>query len=847
MSAIGKIQVDLIANSGQFTAAMKGAAAQAETFGRKFVSLRGNVAAFGGMLSTAVSKIVNLRTALVGAAAAFGAFKLVGTLDAAAEKIDQIGKASKRLGMSVEQLSALRFAAGESGIEFENLAKMASKAGKSVAELVAQGAGDTKLGRLTVRLTDAAGQVRNIADLLPDLARGIESAGSEAEQIRLAQKFFGKGGGDEFVTLLKESGTFVKGLAEQTERARKLGVIFTSDQVEKLTAYRDAVGRVHEAWLGLKVRLMTDVAPALTKFLDDLALRTAAIPKLVGAIRNAIGLAGGGVMDPAAAAALDRLIGATLNLFTTTVSESAQLFVRIIVEGLRNVGANMAVAFGMKFREVLPDWMLNDTWFSPGDPMVGSEKRLRDLIGQRAALLDLQRRVLAGESSVHHVFDRRMGESVEVPGSRTELADELRRMVRDILGQEGSVDQAVEVIDKMTRASRFALSLNAPKGEIAAEIAAAVALESAKRLKGTLDEAAANLRTAWADLGAAMGGMQEGFGTPEFVGPPEPPKVRFGAIFVGFRELVDGAKETGRRIGEGLGGGMEEFGKRAVKAWENWKERGQDALKAAQAIRFELYPEEKLEHDIAGIRALREELLKLGLGAALTEEAVAAMIAKIIESGKQKSEEVRNLANDMRDAIQGFAGDAAQAFVDFAVDAKGSLGDLAKSWAKTLLAMATQALIFKPLFDSLGVAFGDWFGTTTLGKTSTAPASAMGNVFADGRLLAFAGGGVVGGPTLFPMARGMGLMGEAGPEAVMPLQRIGGRLGVNAAGGGVMVQIIDQRGSGARPQVSEGRGPDGRKLISVLIRDEVKGMFRDGSLDRDMAANYGPGRRGTAR
>ena len=81
----------------------------------------------------------------------------------------------------------------------------------------------------------------------------------------------------------------------------------------------------------------------------------------------------------------------------------------------------------------------------------------------------------------------------------------------------------------------------------------------------------------------------------------------------------------------------------------------------------------------------------------------------------------------------------------------------------------------------------------------------------------------------------------------MPLQRIGGRLGVNAAGGGVTVQVIDQRGSGARPEVSRGRGPDGRKLISLLIRDEVKWMMGDGSLDRAMATNYGAGRRGTAR
>ncbi len=43
------------------------------------------------------------------------------------------------------------------------------------------------------------------------------------------------------------------------------------------------------------------------------------------------------------------------------------------------------------------------------------------------------------------------------------------------------------------------------------------------------------------------------------------------------------------------------------------------------------------------------------------------------------------------------------------------------------------------------------------------------------------GGGIVNTPTVFPMARGYGLMGEAGPEAVMPLKRLAsGKLGVAA-------------------------------------------------------------------
>jgi lambda family phage tail tape measure protein len=65
-----------------------------------------------------------------------------------------------------------------------------------------------------------------------------------------------------------------------------------------------------------------------------------------------------------------------------------------------------------------------------------------------------------------------------------------------------------------------------------------------------------------------------------------------------------------------------------------------------------------------------------------------------------------------------------------------------------------------------------------------------GGAFASGRVSAFAKGGVVSGATTFPMRGGMGLMGEAGPEAIMPLSRgADGALGVKAAGGGQSVTV----------------------------------------------------------
>jgi phage-related minor tail protein len=94
-------------------------------------------------------------------------------------------------------------------------------------------------------------------------------------------------------------------------------------------------------------------------------------------------------------------------------------------------------------------------------------------------------------------------------------------------------------------------------------------------------------------------------------------------------------------------------------------------------------------------------------------------------------------------------------------------------------------------------------GTGLLGIIGGWFPSAKGNAFSGGNVIPFARGGVVSSPTLFPMASGMGLMGEAGPEAVVPLTRLAnGKLGVatNGSGGGntnvININVAAGAGSG---------------------------------------------------
>jgi phage-related minor tail protein len=92
-------------------------------------------------------------------------------------------------------------------------------------------------------------------------------------------------------------------------------------------------------------------------------------------------------------------------------------------------------------------------------------------------------------------------------------------------------------------------------------------------------------------------------------------------------------------------------------------------------------------------------------------------------------------------------------------------------------------LAFKPVENALSGGLSSLFGSNTPSMFA-----------ASGAIKPFAAGGVIGTPTYFPMrGGGLGLAGEAGPEAILPLSRgSDGRLGIAAAGGtggGIVVNI----------------------------------------------------------
>ncbi len=133
-------------------------------------------------------------------------------------------------------------------------------------------------------------------------------------------------------------------------------------------------------------------------------------------------------------------------------------------------------------------------------------------------------------------------------------------------------------------------------------------------------------------------------------------------------------------------------------------------------------------------------------------------------------DEARGLGRSLSSGLKAAIGD----LVIDGANLTDVLGNLARSMAD---AAFNQAIT--PVTDAIGNGIGS--------LVSGMLAFENGGVISGGSVQAFAQGGVVDGPVNFPMRGGIGLMGEAGPEAIMPLARgADGKLGVRGSGGSVV-------------------------------------------------------------
>ena len=299
-----------------------------------------------------------------------------------------------------------------------------------------------------------------------------------------------------------------------------------------------------------------------------------------------------------------------------------------------------------------------------------------------------------------------------------------------------------------------------------------------------------------------------------------------------FSEGLLGASEYAQRLQQEIAG--------LEAGTEKWRARFSELqnIKASEVSRLIDSISEQFENGVltnaeyeSALEGIISEFEEFPRAAKLATEALDAFHKQneltTVSLEKRLGTELKNVTKEFNE----LSGDAVMGVVDGFLDASirgGDFGESLRKLGEDIVYTTLKMLILKNLSGMLGNVFGGLEGGG--GLLGGMFGFADGGAFSHGRVIPFAKGGVVHRPTLFPMASGAGLMGEAGPEAVMPLSRDShGRLGVKASGGvdGPATVVVNVINESSQPVTATQTGPSfdeqmRQMVVGVILRDQAQ-------------------------
>jgi antitoxin component HigA of HigAB toxin-antitoxin module len=230
-----------------------------------------------GGLSDTIKKVGGAFVALQAGLAVFNS--IATSFKRATDEIDNLGKASEKIGVTVESLSGLKFVAEQSGVGFESLTSAMGKFNKNLVEV-----GDStstvgaSLREFGVTASDTTEQA------FAKIAEAFSKMPDGAMKTAKAMEIFGKAGAD-LIPMLNGGSESIEAL---TKRAEELGLVMSGETVNRITAFNDAMNEMNKASEGITNQMVAGLAPALQAIAEMFA-QSASAGDAWREVGNAIG------------------------------------------------------------------------------------------------------------------------------------------------------------------------------------------------------------------------------------------------------------------------------------------------------------------------------------------------------------------------------------------------------------------------------------------------------------------------------------------------------------------------------------------------------------------------------
>jgi hypothetical protein len=738
-----------------------------------------------GKVKNASMAFTGFKGAVAGFGAAIAGSAIVGGLTAVIKKSidagDELFNLQAKTGIAAKALIGLGNAAKLADVDQATLGKGLTKLSVNLVKAAEGNDGlAQKFKALGVSVKDANGQVvpadkalKQIADRFADMPDGAQKAAA-------AVALFGKSGAD-LIPLLNE------GAAAMEKFTYKVGEDFAA----RSDLFNDTITELGIKTQGFGLELTNALLPALQSILEvfgdlfDTDQDWTALFKVIEGVIRGIAVAIYTVVKAvdvliknvvaavqAAGQALSGDFGAAWQTITSRVSSGIEEQKKILAD-LNKLAFGSAASPGTG-RRTSGRSMALDTTAADGDAAAAARRAAAD--AKRAA------------TEQERLLEKRQ----ELTRKTIDLQQQLRRSVEDtrdafdVLGASPTQQLALDRDTALVESKRNLDDLTKSVVDLGNEVAQAGGKFDFKPFLDLLNQ-----------LGRATGELAE------------------GDYQQGLKDLLPSIEEYDAKIAEVVRGKTELTELEKLNAQVNLLQL--DILAATNPALAEQ------------IRLLRERAGALDDATKKQEENSKSFGTKFKESFKQAYDAATDLGSNLASIATNGIDGLTNAIVEFATTGKASFKEFAASVLKDLSAMLIKFAIFKAigaLFPGLtGFADGGVFGGVSGPSMQPRTGFAKGGTFTNS---------IVSSPTLFKFANGgamrTGLMGEAGPEAIIPLMRgRDGKLGVAGGGGGTSV-VVNVDAKGTSVQGNSGQGEQLGRVIAQAVQAELIKQKRPGGL-----------------
>jgi lambda family phage tail tape measure protein len=787
-----------------------------------------------------------LRSAFV-AMGAIAATSLIGALvafDQLVKKAGDFQDMAEKFGDSGENFASLAVAAGTAGVQMDVVGSAAGKLTKNLTgvddESKAAGAAITALG-----LNLATFKQQSPADQIETVAKALAGFEDGATKTAVAMALFGKSGAD-LLPFLKELGA---------EGGRQ--VILTQEQIRLADEYSDRQAKLRTEISLHAQALATELLPTITQFtaaIAELAKDQQIASAAVDLLKSAIG---GGIVVFQTIAVVASDVGFVFKVLGLEVKATYDQLVKIATLDFTGFAAISEAVEKDAARARLTLDQFQARIMAIGQPKF-TDPRILGPVGSIAEQSAGFRKKLTFDGG------EKKGDKSAEQEAKARLAfdlEQIKKASESIIGSFSNGERMLEaarsagLLDERDYYDQKLAFLRANAAEQEAAISAEINRLQREKLTGKdkidndrkILDSKAKLAKATADAAAS-----EQVLATQTTAALSRQQVALLSARQAAQDYYDEVQRQQQRelASVGLGKRQRDLNAGVNQIEDRYANQRRDLENQRALIAMEGKTTAETERQYAERLRIINEFQQRSV------DSYIGYYARLMEQqgnwAAGANEALQNYYDDSQDVFKGVEGAVTKAFqgmedalVEFATTGKMNFKGLVNSIIADIARIVIRQNITGPLAKALQGSFGGggsgpgggFSSDASLLNYVNAMPSAKGNVFQSAGLAAYSNQ-IVNSPTLFAFARGAGLMGEAGPEAIMPLRRgADGRLGVEAAQGGGAIHIVNNLPAQIG-KVSQRQTPDGDR---VLVLEAVATALGDpqSRVSKAMQRNYG--------